>query len=112
MPITGAVGVIGCKLTTALAAAREIHPPLLVTVKLYVPPVNPVTTVLVPLPVTDPGLIVQVPEGRPLNATLPMVVQVGWVIVPTTGVAGVEISCVIDMLVVEVQPLAPVTVTV
>ena len=41
------------------------------------------------LPVMPPGLIVQFPAGSPLNTTLPVAaVQVGWVIVPTIGVAG------------------------
>ena len=47
---------------------------------------------LVPVPVIDPGLIVQVPvAGRPLNATLPVGTahEAGWVIVPTIGVAGI-----------------------
>jgi hypothetical protein len=43
--------------------------------------------------VTAPGdiVIVQVPdEGRPLRGTLPVgMLQVGWIIVPTTGVEGV-----------------------
>ena len=33
--------------------------------------------------------MVQFPDGgKPLNITLPIVVHVGWVITPTTGVAG------------------------
>ena len=45
--------------------------------------------VLVPVPVIDPGLIVQVPDGKPLNTTLPVdTVQVGCVIVPTVGAVG------------------------
>jgi hypothetical protein len=54
-----------------------------------------VIVVLVPIPVvvTDPGVLVrvQVPvDGNPLNTTLPVAtVQVGWVIVPTTGAVGV-----------------------
>lgn len=45
--------------------------------------------VVVPVPATDPGLIVQVPvAGRPLNTTLPVgaAQEEGWVIVPTIGV--------------------------
>ena len=39
-------------------------------------------------PVIPPGLIVQVPAGRPLSTTLPVATaQVGWVIVPTVGAA-------------------------
>ena len=46
----------------------------------------------VPVWVTPAGFRVRVHvpvAGRPLNATLPVdTVQVGWLIVPTTGVAG------------------------
>ena len=43
----------------------------------------------VPDPVIAPGFIVHAPEGKPLNATLPVgVVQVGCVIDPTTGADG------------------------
>ena len=45
---------------------------------------------LLPLPVTDPGLIVQLPEGRPFNTTLPVAdAQVVCVMVPTVGADGV-----------------------
>ena len=41
-------------------------------------------------PVMVPGFIVQLPAGNPLNTTLPVaIVQVGCVIVPTVGAAGV-----------------------
>jgi len=56
---------------------------------------NPVIVVVVPEPevVTAPGdiVMVQVPdEGSPLRGTLPVgTLQVGWVIVPITGVEGV-----------------------
>ena len=41
-------------------------------------------------PVIPPGLIVQFPDGSPLNTTLPVaVLHVGGVIVPTVGIAGV-----------------------
>ena len=48
---------------------------------------------LVPVPATEPGLIVHTPvAGRPLNTTLPVgtAQDAGWVIVPTIGarVAG------------------------
>jgi len=35
--ITGADGVIGCALITTFADAKEVHPEVFVTVKLYVP---------------------------------------------------------------------------
>ena len=51
--------------------------------------VNSVNVVVAPLPAIVPGLIVQAPAGNPLKATLPVgVVQVGWVMVPTTGAVG------------------------
>ena len=50
------------------------------------PAANEPIVVLVPVPVIDPGLIVQLPAGNPLNTTLPVAVeQVGCVIVPTVG---------------------------
>ena len=46
--------------------------------------------VLTPLPEIAPGLIVQLPEGKLFNTILPVgIAHVGWVIVPTTGTAGV-----------------------
>ena len=54
------------------------------------PAANEPIVVLVPVPVIDPGLIVQLPAGNPLNTTLPVAVeQVGCVIVPTVGADGV-----------------------
>jgi len=52
--------------------------------------------VLVPVPAMAPGLMVQFPDGKPLNTTLPVgTVQVGWVIVPTTGAGGVADAALI-----------------
>ena len=77
-PTTGADGVTGCALTTALPDAAEVHPSELVTVKLYVPVAKPEIVALAVLPATDPGLTVQFPAGRPLNTTLPVATaQVG-----------------------------------
>lgn len=43
------------------------------------------------MPVIAPGLIVQLPVGKPLKSTLPVAVkQVGCVIVPVAGADGVE----------------------
>ena len=43
----------------------------------------------VPVPLIPPGFTVQLPAGSPLRTTLPVaVVQVGWVITPTTGADG------------------------
>ena len=48
---------------------------------------------LAALPAIAPGLIVQLPAGKPLRTTLPVAnAHVGWVIVPTTGAYGV-IGC-------------------
>jgi hypothetical protein len=50
------------------------------------------TVVVDPVPVTDPGLTVQIPvAGNPLSTTLPVgeAHVLGWVIVPILGVAGV-----------------------
>jgi hypothetical protein len=71
----------------------------------------------VPVVVTAPGLRVNVHvpvAGKPLRSTLPVdTVQVGWVIVPTTGAVGVA-GCVLITTfaeVVEVQvPLLTVNV--
>lgn len=47
--------------------------------------------VLVPVPVLDPGFIVQLPAGRLLRITLPVAnAHVGCVIVPTVGAGGVN----------------------
>jgi len=44
-----------------------------------------------PVPPIAPGLIIQLPAGKPLNNTLPVAVaQVGCVVVPIAGAVGVE----------------------
>jgi len=70
---------------------------------------------LVPVPVTPPGLIVQVPDaGRPLRTTLPVGVlhDAGWVIVPTIGAVGAAGagSMTTSAEAFEIQPGALVTV--
>ena len=51
---------------------------------------NPVSVVLDVEPLMLPGLMVQLPEGKPLNTTLPVdTVHVGCVMVPTIGADGV-----------------------
>ena len=88
VPTIGAVGVTGWVLITTADEGGETQPMELVTVKLYNPAVKPVMVLLVVEPVIPPGLIVQVPEGRPLSTTLPVArAHVGWVIVPTVGAA-------------------------
>ena len=55
-----------------------------------VPVGKPDIVVLAVEPAIDPGLIVQLPAGKPLNTTLPVAdAHVGCVIVPTTGAVGV-----------------------
>lgn len=55
---------------TTLADADEVHPAAFVAVKLYEPVTNIDKVVLALVPVTAPGLIVQLPIGKPLNTTL------------------------------------------
>ena len=65
------------------------------------------------IPAMAPGLIVQLPAGKPVSSTLPVATaQVGWVIVPTAGAAGVTGWALITTLAeaAEVQPAALVTV--
>lgn len=59
-------------------------------------------------PVIPPGLMVQFPDGKPFNSTLPIAeAQVGWVMVPTVGAAGMTlIVAVTDVLVAVVHPFA------
>lgn len=76
-----------------------MHPAALVTVKLCVPVASPVMVVVAPLPVIAPGLIVQLPAGRPERTTLPVaVVQVGCVIELADGAAGVA-GCAVTVAV-------------
>ena len=68
---------------------------------------------LEPVPEMLPGLIVQVPAGKPFRITLPVAtVQVGWVMVPTVGAVGVVGCALITTLAEagEVHPEALVTV--
>ena len=51
---------------------------------------KPFIVVLTPVPVIAPGLMVQVPVGKPFKTTLPVArAHVGWVIVPIVGAIGV-----------------------
>ena len=70
-------------------------------------------SLLDPVPDILPGLIVQVPAGKPFRTILPVATaQVGWVIVPTVGGVGVVGCALITTLAEagEVQPAALVTV--
>ena len=90
VPMVGAAGVAGCGLITTLADEVEIQPSELVTVNVRVPTTSPEIVVLLPLPAMLPGLMVQLPDGNPLNTTLPVAsAQLGWVMVPIMGAEGV-----------------------
>jgi hypothetical protein len=74
-----------------------------------------VIVVVVPVPATDPGLIVQTPvAGRPLKTTLPVDAthEAGCVIKPIVGAGGAGGGGFITTLVVaeEVHPASLVTV--
>jgi hypothetical protein len=91
-PTDGAGGASGAGFISTPAVASDVHPPSVVTVKLYVPGRRSVTIVVVPVPAIDPGLIVHVPEeGRPLKETLPVgtAQEDGCDTVPTTGMEGI-----------------------
>ena len=119
-PTTGVVGVDGCALITAFGVAAEVHPDAFVTVNVYVFADNPLNVPVVPDPVNvaPPGDAVTVHEptaGNPLKSTLPVANKhVGCVIVPTTGVVGVEgcTSITAFDVATEVHPDAFVTVNV
>jgi hypothetical protein len=90
VPISGADGAVAEAIITTFADVGDTQPDALVTVKLYVPGISADKVVDVPEPVMAPGLIVQLPAGKPLNITLPVEsAQVGCVIVPATGAVGV-----------------------
>jgi hypothetical protein len=77
VPTTGAEGVGGWALITALPDETEVQLFTVVTVKVYEPEASPEKVVVVPLPgnVDPPGLQVstQLPfAGKPLRATLPV----------------------------------------
>ena len=90
-----------------MADAGEVQPAAFVTVKLYVPVVSDEIVLVAPVPATAPGLMVQLPAGRPFNITLPVAVaHVGWVIAPTVGAEGAPGAAFITTLAdaAEVQP--------
>lgn len=81
-------------LITTFDEGGEVQPNWLVTLKVCVPAGTPVTVVEVPdPPISDilyDGSKVQLPEGNPVNTTLPVgTAQVGCVIVPGCGAVGV-----------------------
>lgn len=93
--------------------AGEIHPAEFVTVNEYVPAAKPEIVLFAPVPEINPGLIVQLPVGKPPKTTLPVAdAHAGWVIVPTVGANGVAGCELITELIdaVEIHPTAFVTV--
>jgi hypothetical protein len=95
----GADGIAGGSTMTKLDDGNEVQPPSFVTVKAYVPGINPEIVVLEPVPVIAPGLIVHGPDGKPFNTLLPVgTAQVGCVILPSFGAAGFEGSSFITKL--------------
>jgi hypothetical protein len=113
-PTVGAVGVAGWTGITTLSDAAEVHPTVLVTVKLYVPDASPEIVFADPEPVIPPGFIVQLPlAGNPFSITPPVdTVQVGDVMAPTVGADGVAGCALITTLpdADEVHPTELVTV--
>ena len=66
-------------------------------------------------PVMFPGLMVHVPDGNPVNTTLPVATaHVGWVMLPTVGAVGVTGCALITTFAdaKEVHPTELVTVNV
>ena len=57
-PNVGDGGVGGWGLITTVAEGKEVHPPILVIVKLYVPTLKPDIVILVVFPGIEPGLII------------------------------------------------------
>ena len=110
----------GWELMTTSADTGDVHPPALVTVKLYEPGFSPFTVKVVPEALTMilPGkrVSVHVPvAGRPPMTTLPVGrSHVGWVIAPGTGGVGIDgfVSKVKLCDGIEVQPPELVTVNV
>ena len=72
VPMVGAEGVAGCGSMTTLPEVAEMQPSELVSVNVRVPAASPEIVVLLPLPAMLPGLMVQLPDGNPLNTTLPV----------------------------------------
>jgi hypothetical protein len=73
----------------------------------YVPVAKPDIVVLAVFPVINPGLIVQLPEGKPLNTTLPVAtVQVGDVMAPTVGADGVA-GCALMTTLADAEEVHP-----
>jgi hypothetical protein len=95
VPIEGAVGVTGAALINTLEDGSEVQVFDPVTVKVTVPAGMLLNVAVVPEPAivvpTGSSVTVQLSEGNPLRATLPVATeQDGWVTVPIRGAEGVE----------------------
>jgi hypothetical protein len=100
----------GCALITTVDC-KEVQVLASVTVKSYDPAVNPEIVLLAPVPGTKPGLIVQLPAGKPLKSTLPVAdAHVGCVIVTTVGADGKALTVTVWSA--DFGPLQPVAVAV
>lgn len=98
---------------TTDVAAGDVQPVAFVTVYVYVPAASPLIVVVVVEPVIFPGLIVQLPAGKPDKTILPVAtLHVGCVTVPTVGALGAPGTGLITTLpdAADVQPAAFVTV--
>jgi len=62
-------------LIVTLAVAGDVQPEEFVTVKLYTPGASEEIVIADVLPLNDPGFMVQLPEGKPLSKTLPVVTE-------------------------------------
>lgn len=114
VPITGAEGTDGGAFITTLADDADIQPASAVMLKLYVPGSRFVIVVVVPVPLIDPGFIVQIPvAGSPFSTTLPVVSvhDAGCVIAPIIGAFGATGAAFMTTLndAVEIHPASLVT---
>ena len=88
--IIGAVGEPATALINTFVVGDDVHPKSFVTVKLKEVAGSEFKVVDELLPEIAPGLITQLPAGKPLKTTDPVdTVQSGCVIAPKIGVAGV-----------------------
>ena len=109
----GGGGIAGCGSIITRVDSNEVQPAEFVTLNAYAPEANPEMVLLGVFPVIAPGFRVQFPAGKPFNTTLPVATsQVGGVIVPAKGAAGVG-GCIFITTAAaadETHPDSPVTV--
>lgn len=107
VPIIGVEGTDGCVFITIFADNSEIHPASFVTVKLYVPEIKLDRIVLGPVPEMAPGLIVQLPDGKPSRTILPVkTAHSGCVISPASGADGVS-GCKFIIILADIDDTQP-----